>query len=228
MPGRSSTKVSWSNLCSPENTSSCLALLRAKLKHNHSELSLLGTILEVPMGVAIEGLPLDPVTKTQLVCGKTDNKDSSFTYIYDLMAAREAGDWRKVTKLGKELDCTWFLSLHRITRRRVGSTKSPRPNGSHRGIDDLSHAHKTMQTPHLGRASLHFPHAIDFSPRWKFLSRAPTSHSCASQRSFSHPGGHLAAGGAAAECFPESTTPTKVSHVSPNDSSKPGVPPCQT
>jgi hypothetical protein len=58
------------------------------------------------------------------------------------MVAREAGDWRKVAKLGKELDCTWFLSLHRITRRRVGSTKSPRRNGSHRGIDDLSHAHK--------------------------------------------------------------------------------------
>jgi hypothetical protein len=53
------------------------------------------------------------------------------------------------------------------------------------------------------------------------LSRALTSHSGASQRSFSHPGGHLAAGGAAAECFPESTTLTKVSHVSPNDSSEP-------
>ena len=84
-------------------------LIAPKLKHNQSELylmgllSLMGAILEVPMGVAIEGLPLDPVTKTQLLCGKTD-KRTPRSPIYDLMMAREAGDWGKVTKLGKELE----------------------------------------------------------------------------------------------------------------------------
>jgi c-di-GMP-related signal transduction protein len=84
-------------------------LIAPKLKHHQSELYLMGlfslmdAILEVPMGVAIEGLPLAPVTKTQLLCGKTD-KRTPLSPIYDLMVAREAGDWGKVTKLGKELD----------------------------------------------------------------------------------------------------------------------------
>jgi hypothetical protein len=93
------------------------------------------------MGVAIEGLPLDPGYEDTTRLWK-DRQRTPLSPISTMMVAREAGDWRKVTKLGKELDCTWFLSLHRITRRRVGSTKSPRRNGSHRGIDDLSHAHK--------------------------------------------------------------------------------------
>jgi c-di-GMP-related signal transduction protein len=76
-------------------------LIGPKLKHNRSELYLMGllslmdAILEVPMGVAIEGLPLDPVTKTQLLCGKTD-KRTPLSPVYDLMVAREAGDLGKL------------------------------------------------------------------------------------------------------------------------------------
>ena len=83
-------------------------LMAPKLKHNQAELYLMGlfslmdAILEVPMGVAIEGLPLDPVTRAQLLCGKTD-KRTPLSGIYDLMVARETGDWGKVAKLGKEL-----------------------------------------------------------------------------------------------------------------------------
>ena len=60
-------------------------------------------ILEVPIGVVVEQLPLDPVTKAQLLGAKTDNK-TALSPIYDLMVARESGDWGKVTKLGKELN----------------------------------------------------------------------------------------------------------------------------
>jgi c-di-GMP-related signal transduction protein len=84
-------------------------LIAPKLKQNQSELYLMGllslmdAILEVPMGVAIQGLPLDPITRAQLLCGKTD-KRTPLSSVYDLMVAREAGDWEKVTRLGKELD----------------------------------------------------------------------------------------------------------------------------
>jgi len=84
-------------------------LIAPKIKHVQSELYLLGllslmdVILEVPMGVVIGDLPLDPDTKAQLLRGKTGERTPLST-VYDLMVAREAGDWGKVTKLGKELD----------------------------------------------------------------------------------------------------------------------------
>lgn len=61
------------------------------------------SLMEVPIGVVVEQLPLDPLTKAQLLCGKTDNK-TALSPIYELMVAREAGDWERVTKLGKELN----------------------------------------------------------------------------------------------------------------------------
>jgi EAL and modified HD-GYP domain-containing signal transduction protein len=84
-------------------------LIAPKVKRGQAELYLLGllslmdAILEVPIGVVIEELPLDPATKAQLVCGKTDKK-TILSLVYDLMVAREAGDWERVTKVGKELD----------------------------------------------------------------------------------------------------------------------------
>lgn len=84
-------------------------LIAPKLKHRQEDLYLMGllslmdAILEVPIGVVVEHLPLDPVTKAQLLCGKTDNK-TALSPVYELMVAREGGDWGKVTKLGKELN----------------------------------------------------------------------------------------------------------------------------
>ena len=66
-------------------------------------LSLMDAILEVPIGVLIEELPLALETKAQLLCRKTA-KQTPLSPIYDLMVARETGDWGKVTKLGKELN----------------------------------------------------------------------------------------------------------------------------
>jgi c-di-GMP-related signal transduction protein len=84
-------------------------LIAPKVRHADHELYLMGllslmdAILEVPMGVVIEPLPLGPETKAQLLCGKTGNR-TPLSSIYDLMMARETGDWGQVTKLGKELN----------------------------------------------------------------------------------------------------------------------------
>ncbi len=84
-------------------------LIAPKVKHGPSELYLMGmlslmdVILEVPIGVVIEGLPIDPDTKAQLLCRRTGTR-TPLSSIYDLMLAREAGDWGKVTALGKDLN----------------------------------------------------------------------------------------------------------------------------
>jgi EAL and modified HD-GYP domain-containing signal transduction protein len=66
-------------------------------------LSLMDAILEAPMGVVIEQLPLDSGIKAQLLCGRA-GIETPLSGVYDLMVARESGDWEKVTKLSKELD----------------------------------------------------------------------------------------------------------------------------
>jgi c-di-GMP-related signal transduction protein len=60
-------------------------LIAPRLKHNQSELYLMGllslmdAILEVPMGVAIEGLPLDPVYEDATPLRNDGQKDTSLT-----------------------------------------------------------------------------------------------------------------------------------------------------
>jgi c-di-GMP-related signal transduction protein len=84
-------------------------LIAPKLKHIDSDLFLMGmlslmdAILEAPIGIVIEQLPLDRDVKAQLLCAKTGNR-TALSPIYDLMLARESGDWEGVTKLGKELN----------------------------------------------------------------------------------------------------------------------------
>jgi EAL and modified HD-GYP domain-containing signal transduction protein len=84
-------------------------LIGPKVEHGKSDLFLLGmlslmdALLSVPIGMLIEELPLEPAIKEQLLCGKTGVK-TPLTPIYDLMLAREAGDWGQVTRLGKQLN----------------------------------------------------------------------------------------------------------------------------
>ena len=89
-------------------------LIAPKIKHVESDvflmgmLSLMDAILEVPIGVVIEKLSLDPNTKAQLLGWKT-GAQTPLSPIYDLMMAREAGDWEKVTSLGKKLDLSLYF-----------------------------------------------------------------------------------------------------------------------
>ena len=84
-------------------------LVAVRVEHGRADLFLMGmlslidAILAVPMGVVIEELCLDPAIKEQLLAAKTGKK-TALTPIYDLMLAREAGDWSLVTKLGKQLN----------------------------------------------------------------------------------------------------------------------------
>ncbi len=71
-------------------------------------LSLMDAILEVPIGIVVETLALDPATKAQLVCGKSGEK-TALSPIYDLMIARETGDWESVTRLGKQLNLSLYF-----------------------------------------------------------------------------------------------------------------------
>lgn len=84
-------------------------LIATKVKYVDSDLFLMGmlslidAILEAPIGVVIEHLPLDRDVRAQLLCAKTGSR-TPLSPIYDLMLARESGDWEAVTKLGKELN----------------------------------------------------------------------------------------------------------------------------
>src|SRR5271165_4277119 len=83
-------------------------LIAPRVEHGKADLFLMGmlslmdAILAVPIGLLIDELCLDPDIKAQLLCAKTDKK-TRLSPIYDLMVAREAGDWERVTHLGKQL-----------------------------------------------------------------------------------------------------------------------------
>ena len=84
-------------------------LIAPRVEHGKADLFLLGmlslidAILALPMGVVIEELYLDPAIKAQLLAAKTGVK-TPLTPIYELMLAREAGEWVTVTQLGKQLN----------------------------------------------------------------------------------------------------------------------------
>lgn len=114
-------------------------LIAPKVEHGNSDLFLMGmlslidAILSVPMGVVIEELCLDANVKAQLLAAKSGKKTPLST-IYDLMVAREAGDWGLVTRLGKQLN----LSLSSVAeasnqamRWAHDVTSAARPESKH-------------------------------------------------------------------------------------------------
>jgi len=74
-------------------------------------LSLMDAILEVPMGVVVDGIALDPEIKAELLQTKA-GEETHLSALYVLMLAREAGDWEKVAAQGKRLN----LSLPFVNR----------------------------------------------------------------------------------------------------------------
>src|SRR5581483_4158387 len=79
-------------------------LLSPKVPHGESDLFLMGlfsmvdAILEIPMAQVLEAIPMDFETKAVLL-GKTSN----LRPIYDLMLARESGDWESVARATRDL-----------------------------------------------------------------------------------------------------------------------------
>jgi c-di-GMP-related signal transduction protein len=84
-------------------------LIAPKVEHGNSDLFLMGmlslidAILAVPIGVVMEELCLDASVKAQLLAAKSGQK-TPLSNIYELMVAREDGDWGLVTRLGKPLN----------------------------------------------------------------------------------------------------------------------------
>lgn len=84
-------------------------LIAPKVEHGNCDLFLLGmfslmdAILEVPMGVVVEGLAFDAQTKDELLGMKT-GKPTPLSPLYELIVAREAGEWDVVARLAKKLN----------------------------------------------------------------------------------------------------------------------------
>ena len=113
-------------------------LITPRVEHGNSDLFLMGmlslidAILAVPIGMVIDELSLDANLKAQLLAAKT-NKKTPLSPIYDLMVAREAGEWGLVSQLGKQLNLSLaFIAetsnaamswAHQIT----GGARSERP-----------------------------------------------------------------------------------------------------
>jgi c-di-GMP-related signal transduction protein len=91
-------------------------LLAPQVKHGESDLFLVGllslmdAILELPMGVVLEGISVDSETKTVLL-----GQSGLLSPAYQLMLAQEAGDWQGVANANSQLrlpesfvaDCHW-------------------------------------------------------------------------------------------------------------------------
>jgi c-di-GMP-related signal transduction protein len=84
-------------------------LIALRVEHGNADLFLMGmlslidAILAVPIGMVIKELSLDADVEAQLLSAKTGKK-TPLSPIYELMLAREAGDWELVTQLGKQLN----------------------------------------------------------------------------------------------------------------------------
>jgi EAL and modified HD-GYP domain-containing signal transduction protein len=85
-------------------------LIGSRIEHGKSDLFLLGvfslmdSILALPIGILMDELSLDPDIKAQLLSAKTKSGNQTpLAPIYDLMLAREDGDWGRVTQLAKQL-----------------------------------------------------------------------------------------------------------------------------
>ena len=79
-------------------------LLGPKVKHGESDLFLIGllslidAILELPMGVVLENLPVDKDTKAVLL-----RQPSYLSPVYELMQSIETGEWQDVKKCAADL-----------------------------------------------------------------------------------------------------------------------------
>jgi c-di-GMP-related signal transduction protein len=92
-------------------------LISPKIDQGKSDLFLIGmvslmdAILEIPMGVVVEGLAFDAATKDALL-GAKKGSETPLTPLYRLMLAREEGDWEEVTAQARKLN----LSLPQVNR----------------------------------------------------------------------------------------------------------------
>lgn len=79
-------------------------LLSSKIHHGESDLFLMGmlslidTILEIPMRQVLDSVPVDQESKTVLL-----GRASRLGPFYQLMLAQEAGEWKALSELTSQL-----------------------------------------------------------------------------------------------------------------------------
>jgi len=79
-------------------------LISTKVNHGSSDLFLVGllsvmdAILEMPMGLVLDGISVEPATRAVLL-----GEQCPLTPIYELTLAQEAGEWNEAERLSKEL-----------------------------------------------------------------------------------------------------------------------------
>jgi EAL and modified HD-GYP domain-containing signal transduction protein len=119
-------------------------LIAPRVEHGKSDLFLMGmlslmdAILAVPIGMLIDELCLDAAIKAQLLCAKTGSK-TPLSPIYDLMVAREVGDWERVTKLGKDLKLSLSFVAETSNEAMRWAHQVTNPAGAPRvGADQVS------------------------------------------------------------------------------------------
>lgn len=92
-------------------------LIAPKVEHGNADLFLMGmlslidAILAVPIGIAVQDLSLESALKDQLLGAKAGKK-TPLSPIYDLMVAREEGDWGLVSQLCKQLNLSLSFVAH--------------------------------------------------------------------------------------------------------------------
>lgn len=112
-------------------------LIAPKVDHGNSDLFLMGmlslmdAILEIPMGLVVEGLALDPDTKAELLGEKTGNK-TTLSSAYALMVAREKGNWEVVAAQAKKLNLS-LIFVNRVYNEAMSwahemASATPRQN----------------------------------------------------------------------------------------------------
>jgi len=83
-------------------------LIAPKVEHGKSDLFLIGlfslmdAILDVPMGMVVEGLSFDSETRDELLTLKTEG-ETRLSPIYQLIIGLEKGDWGQVASLARKL-----------------------------------------------------------------------------------------------------------------------------
>jgi c-di-GMP-related signal transduction protein len=104
-------------------------LLSPKIVHGDSDLFLMGllslmdTMLEVPMHQVLDNVPIDQESKVALLGG-----ESRLRPFYQLMLAQEAGDWKSVSELTRQLHlnesdvATFYLQAMQWAREVTAGT----------------------------------------------------------------------------------------------------------
>ena len=116
-------------------------LVSPKIDHGESDLFLIGmlslmdAILEVPMGLVVEGLAFDPAIKDALL-GAKKGSETPLTPLYRLMLAREEGDWEEVTVQARKLNLSLALvnrayNQSMVWAREVTAVASPSETNVH-------------------------------------------------------------------------------------------------